>query len=198
MLSKSFYRRQLTLGAILLTILVLMVPAARHALGQSRDVMQLGITEARIIELPRNAAAVVVSRPEAMNALLDTPRRLILIPRSVSATALTVIDERGRTILDADVMISGRDRQSVRVLRGCAGSGRGCAPSTVEFCADRCVTIGALSQIQGGGPGSSSLRADGDGPSNPEDRVSRSGGVTAPATRDGGDDDEIDTFNAEP
>ena len=118
---------------------------ANSALEQSIDIIRLGPSQARIIDLPRPAAAVIVAAPDALSALLDSPTRMILIPRQISATSLTVLDEAGQPILESAVIISGRNNATTRVIRGCTASGN-CLPSTVEYCAGDCVTLPLLTR----------------------------------------------------
>ena len=156
------YRQNLSI-IVLMLLMVLWLPSAARsqsvelasmptgadtpnaALEQSLDIIRLGPSQARIIDLPRPAAAVIVAAPDALSALLDSPTRMILIPRQISATSLTVLDEAGLPILESAVIISGRNNATTRVTRGCTASGN-CLPSTVEYCAGDCVTLPLLTR----------------------------------------------------
>ncbi|MBV6633382.1 MAG: pilus assembly protein N-terminal domain-containing protein [Alphaproteobacteria bacterium] len=108
-----------------------------------RRILRLGPAQARIVELPRPAGAVIVAAPDTVSAVLDSPQRLLLIPRQLSATSLTVLDDLDRPMLEAQVIISGRNNRSLRVTRGCPTGSR-CPESTVEFCAGDCITLPLL------------------------------------------------------
>ena len=153
------YKQNLSIIALILMMAFWLPPAAKsqsvgenvnvasvEALDQTIDIIRLGPSQARIIDLPRPAAAVIVAAPDALSALLDSPTRMILIPRQISATSLTVLDEAGLPILESAVIISGRNNATTRVTRGCTASGN-CLPSTVEYCAGDCVTLPLLTAV---------------------------------------------------
>ncbi|MEM6901854.1 MAG: pilus assembly protein N-terminal domain-containing protein [Pseudomonadota bacterium] len=108
-----------------------------------RRILRLGPAQAEIIDLPRPAGAVIIAAPDTVSAVLDSPQRLLLIPRQLSATSLTVLDDQDRPMLEAQVIISGRNNRSLRVTRGCPTGSR-CPQSTVEFCAGDCITLPLL------------------------------------------------------
>ena len=143
MLAKPLIHHAICLPAPLCVSVGLSIPAA--AADDPPSVIQLGPSQARIIDLPRPAGAVIVAEPTALSALLDSPQRLVLIPQRIAATSLTVLDQAGRIMLGAEVMISGRQGNSLRMTRGCTTAGD-CLPSTVEVCADDCVTLPLLAE----------------------------------------------------
>jgi Flp pilus assembly secretin CpaC len=160
---------------LLFCLLLICVYSRMAAAQETGSVIQLGPAQARIVELPRPAGAVIVAAPEALAAVLDSPQRLVLIPRQISATSLTVLDQSGTVMLQSSVIISGRNTNAMRVTRGCTGTGN-CLPSSVEFCADDCVTLPILATAVAGsntgaapmGAGDTPLASDEPVPSAPQ------------------------------
>lgn len=142
------YKQNLAIIAIILATALVLPPVAKSqtidmAGLETHQTIRLGPSQAHIIDLPRPAAAVIVAAPDALSALLDSPTRLVLIPRQISATSLTVLDDQGEPVLQSSVIISGRDKSTMRVTRGCTSLGN-CLSSSVEYCAGDCVTLPLL------------------------------------------------------
>ena len=119
---------------------------ATSTVDADTHVIRLGPAQSRIIDLPRPASAVIVAAPDALSALLDSPQRLVLIPRQISATSLPVLDSDGQPMLQSAVIISGRNSSSMRITRGCSALGN-CLPSSVEYCAGDCVTLPLMATV---------------------------------------------------
>lgn len=68
--------------------------------------VDLGIGKSVVVELPRDAAEVIVANPEIANAVVRSPRRAFLIGVSGGATSVIFIDADGQQIVGLDVIVA--------------------------------------------------------------------------------------------
>lgn len=71
----------------------------------SRQV-ELGIGKSMVVELPRDAAEVIVADPKIANAVVRSARRAFLIGVAGGATSIIFIDSDGRQIVALDVVVA--------------------------------------------------------------------------------------------
>ena len=98
--------------------------------------------KSKIVRLDNDAASVIVSNPANATVLLDTPRVLVVIPRAPGATSFTVLDIYGNTIMEKNVIVTGRSvsKRYVRVRKMC-GDNNDCVPNAVYYCPDGCFEV---------------------------------------------------------
>ncbi len=65
----------------------------------------LPLNKAAIIELPTNAADVLVSQPDVVDAVVRTSRKVYLLGRSVGQTNAFFFDEKGEQILNLEIRV---------------------------------------------------------------------------------------------
>lgn len=84
------------------------------------------------LALGGHASSVVVGNPAVADVTVVDSRTLFVSGKGLGSTDVVVVDELGRTIFDADVVVSGPTKGRVAVFRGGAvGGGRtdlACAP----------------------------------------------------------------------
>lgn len=107
------------------------VPFARA----DNDIITLNLAKSHIIDLPEPAGTILIANPAAVNAILDQPQRLILMPLQPTATHMTILNRQGGMMIDATIMVSPRREQAVMVDRHCTGTG-GCPASSTHYCTD--------------------------------------------------------------
>ena len=59
-----------------------------------------------IVHLDSDARSIMVGNPAHLNAILDTTRSIVLIPRDPGATYLTVIGKDGKVIMQRHVIVA--------------------------------------------------------------------------------------------
>lgn len=102
-----------------------------------------------LVRLDQDAASVIVSNPNNVAIMLDSPRLLIVMPRLPGATSFTVLNGSGETILQKDVIVTNVQPQYVRIRRMCSGSDSSCMSAAYYYCPDGCYEVTPVS------PGSS-------------------------------------------
>lgn len=103
-------RRILSL-AVALTALA----AAGSALAQS---MPVRIDQAARVSLSASARDVIIGNPAIADVTVIDARNLLVTGKSFGVTNLVVIDGRGRTILDRQIVVSAGDEGRVSIYRG--------------------------------------------------------------------------------
>ena len=141
---KSFFTL-LAVGGLLLSV-VLTVILATPAYAQ--EALTLTPDKSGTLALPRDAASVVVANPAHANVFLDTPRLLVIVPKAVGTTKLTVMDAGGGLIAERQIIITDRAQSYVRITRMCgavgslSAGGQACQPTSLFYCpASGCVPV---------------------------------------------------------
>jgi|GEM_PF-1330060 len=105
------------------------------------DAIRLTPDRVKILKLKKDAVSVVVTNPAHAVALLDSPRTVILMPRSPGTTSLVILDRNGEALLERNIIVSAAQNKYVRIRRVCPDNARGCAPEAYYYCPDGCFEI---------------------------------------------------------
>jgi hypothetical protein len=103
----------------------------------------------QIVNLDTDASSVIVGNPTHLNAIMDTTRSLVLVPRDPGATHLTVMGQNGKPIMERYVIIGAPTQKYIRIRRDCAGMPGTCEPESVYYCPDMCHETGILASKMG-------------------------------------------------
>lgn len=113
-------RRILSLAAALLALSVA-VPAAAQG-------MPIRIDQAARLVLSGNARDVIIGNPAVADVTVLDGRTLVVTGKGYGITNLIVVDGRGRTILDRQIIVSASDDGRVTMYRGADLYNYACAP----------------------------------------------------------------------
>lgn len=148
----------------------------------------------KIIHLEQDAASVIVTNPVHASVMLDTPRLMIVQPRQPGTTEMIVLNNKGETILQKDIIVTAGAKPSyVRIRNICGDSGGACTPASYFYCPDGCYEISTVgANPDGGGEipaiagGAAALNADGTpmSDSNPESTLTPTVSTPPPATEE--------------
>ena len=105
------------------------------------DAIRLTPDRVKVLKLKKNAVSVVVTNPAHAVALLDSPRTVILMPRSPGTTSLVILDRNGEALLERNIIVSAAQNKYVRIRRICADNARDCAREAYYYCPDGCFEI---------------------------------------------------------
>lgn len=108
----------------------------------------------QIINLDRDVQRVIVGNNNHVNVLMDTSKRLIVVPRGAGATHFTLLDENGQVVMQRHVIVAAPAEKYVRIRQSCGFSGNNCEPVRMYYCPGMCHEIGMNA---GSGGGSASL-----------------------------------------
>lgn len=112
------------------------VPAVRHRVMVEEKTIRVSPGKSKTVPLARDAASVVVANPAHATVFLDSPRMLVIMPRTPGATELLVLDAQGREILKKGVLVDGAGDDHVRIRRICDPEQRECQAQTIYYCPD--------------------------------------------------------------
>lgn len=105
-----------------------------------------------IVHLDSNARSLMVGNPAHLNAILDTVRTVVLVPRDPGATYLTVIGKDGKVIMQRHVIVAAPAEKYIRIRRNCAGAGSNsaaCVETSMYYCPDMCYETKIISSTLG-------------------------------------------------
>jgi len=96
------------------------------------------------IDLEDDAVSIIVGNPAHLNILLDTPRKLILVPKQPGATHFKVLNYNGQTIMERHAIIASPKQDFVRIRNTCSSMGENaaaCQEFNTFFCPDMCHDV---------------------------------------------------------
>jgi Flp pilus assembly secretin CpaC len=106
---------------------VLLSAAAASPASAEADI---GVTmnQAKILKLTRPADTIVVGNPAIADASVQDPKTIVLTGKGFGITNLVVLDKSGSPIVDAQVVVSRGDADSVRIYRRSQVQTLSCTP----------------------------------------------------------------------
>jgi hypothetical protein len=121
---------------ILSSLAVLLLAAGSAVPSLAAESFAVPLDQSAVMVLPRGAQSVMVGNPAIADVnMLDT-RTAVLLGRGYGVTNMLVIDARGRTLMDRQIVVSAPDVNRVNVYRRSSESGR--AEVTNFTCSPRC------------------------------------------------------------
>ncbi len=105
--------------------------------------------KSEIIELNSKAARVILGNEQHLSIFIDSPNRIVLVPRQPGATFFTVLDEKGNVIMQRHAIVGAPQKQYIRIRTSCSSSNSDtCQQTRVYFCPDMCHEIAMPSANQ--------------------------------------------------
>ncbi|NDV86255.1 pilus assembly protein CpaC [Aurantimonas aggregata] len=101
------------------------------------DILGVAVDHARILQIDRPAATVIVGNPAIVDIEVLSSERLVLTGKSYGITNVVILDAGGETILDEQVAVQTFEANTVRVFRQANRVTYACAPKC-----EPTVTIG--------------------------------------------------------
>jgi len=86
------------------------------------------MNQAKILKLARPADTIVVGNPAIADASVQDPSTIVLTGKGFGITNLVVLDKSGSPIVDAQVVVSRHDADSVRIYRRSQVQTLSCTP----------------------------------------------------------------------
>lgn len=105
------------------------------------DAIRLTPDRVKVLKLKKDAVSVVVTNPAHAVALLDSPRTVILMPRSPGTTSLVILDRNGDALFERNIIVTAAQNKYVRIRRICPENARNCAREAYYYCPDGCFEI---------------------------------------------------------
>ncbi|UIJ71438.1 pilus assembly protein N-terminal domain-containing protein [Aurantimonas sp. HBX-1] len=122
---------------LLLVLAALTLAAGGARAADTGDVLGVAVDHARILEIDRPAATVIVGNPAIVDIEVLSSERLVLTGKSYGITNVVILDAGGQTILDEQVAVQSFEASTVRVYRQANRITYACAPKC-----EPTVTIG--------------------------------------------------------
>lgn len=97
--------------------------------------------KSEILRLKTEAGSIVVGNPAHLSILADTTKTLVLVPKAPGATHFSVLDKKGRLIMQRHVIIAGPQEHYIRIKKTCTEDADGCQATSVYYCPDVCHEI---------------------------------------------------------
>ncbi len=107
--------------------------------------LRLTPDKSRILTLDKNIERVIVGNEAHLNILMDTAKRLIVVPRIPGATHFTLLGENGEIIMQRHAIVGSAQEKYVRIRETCRGAD-GCMPVRMFYCPGACHEIAIIGE----------------------------------------------------
>lgn len=105
--------------------------------------------KSEMIDLGEKARSVIVGNEAHVRVIMDSPQRLIIIPRAPGATFFSVIGEDGKVIMQRHAIVAAPKDKYVRVRRSCVNASGSCEETSVYYCPGMCHDVQIQTQTRG-------------------------------------------------
>lgn len=120
-----------------LAALVLVLGTAAPSLAA--ESFSVPMDQSAVLALPAGAQSVMIGNPAIADVNMVDTRTAVVLGRGFGVTNLLVIDGRGRTLMDRQIVVSSADANRISVIRG-----GGQRPEVSNYaCASRCEQASA-------------------------------------------------------
>lgn len=107
----------------------------------THSILRLTPDRTELIDLDADAQSIIVGNPAHASVLMDSPRKLLVVPKSPGATHFSVLGKSGDVIMQRHVIVASQKEKYVRIRRSCANGNRDCRPTSVYYCPDTCHEV---------------------------------------------------------
>lgn len=98
--------------------------------------------KSELIRLNEKAGSIIIGNADHLSVLADNAKTLILVPKVLGATYITVLDTNGNVLMQRHVIIGHPKEKYVRIRKSCAGVEEGeCQATQVYYCPDMCHQV---------------------------------------------------------
>ena len=101
----------------LLALITLVFGAGSVRAADTGNIIGVAVDHARILEIDRPAATVIVGNPAIVDIEVLSSERLVLTGKNYGITNVVILDASGDTILDEQVAVQTFEASTVRVYR---------------------------------------------------------------------------------
>jgi hypothetical protein len=131
----------------------LMPPQASHVENEVTAVapndpthppIRLTPDKSEMLRLEEDAASIIIGNESHIQLLMDSPKRLVIVPRAPGATFFTVLNKKGEVIMQRHAIVASPKEKYLRIRRSCrtAGSGgAGCEETSIYYCPGMCHDV---------------------------------------------------------
>ena len=110
------------------------------------DILRITPDKSELIRFEEEIGSIIIGNPLHINAVADSSKTLVIIPRTPGATHFTVLNKDGEVLLKRHVIVASPEEEYIRVKRVCAGGNINCQETSVFYCPDMCHEIGLKDQ----------------------------------------------------
>ncbi|MCB9990828.1 MAG: pilus assembly protein N-terminal domain-containing protein [Rhodospirillales bacterium] len=125
--------------------------------------LRLTPDKSEILEVNRNVNRVIIGNDVHMNILMDSSRRMVVIPRMPGATYFTLLDENGKIIMQRYAIVANPKEKYLRIREPCTGTGD-CMPIRMFYCPGMCHEIAIVGEDGQNFSGSAAAEGDNNPP----------------------------------
>lgn len=113
-----------------------------------------------ILNMDEEVDRVIIGSELNINIMMDTQKRLIVVPRAPGATHFTIMGKNGKVVMQRHAIVASPKQKYVRIRESCNFGSGGCMPVRMYYCPGMCHEVAVVGE--GGTAFSGSLAFEGD------------------------------------
>ncbi len=103
--------------------------------------LRLTPDKSEMLRLSTDAASIVIGNESNVQILMDSPKRLIVVPREPGATFFTILDKEGGVIMQRHAIVASPKEKYLRIRRSCRTAGAACEETSIYYCPGICHDV---------------------------------------------------------
>lgn len=112
------------------------------------DTLYVGLNKVELLGLKKSAGTIIISDPGVLDVRLESSKRVMLLGLKVGETGFVIMDNRGRPMITATVVVGPASEHNVSITRDCTGAEKGCSVEEEYSCSPRCIRVANPAEIE--------------------------------------------------
>ena len=113
--------------------------ADEKSIEETHPAVELTMDKSELINIEEEIGSIIIGSPVHINVLADSSHTLVVVPRKPGASYFSVLDKKGKIIMQRHVIVAAPKEGYLRVKRTCTE--KNCEKTSVYYCPDMCHEI---------------------------------------------------------
>lgn len=112
------------------------------AVSSAQGPLRLSLDKSEILRFDQDIGSIILGNSVPASVLMDTPQTVVVVPKAIGATHVTILGKDGRVLMDRHIIVDSSGNGYVRIRTTCIGKEKGCTPNRSFYCPQgRCAEI---------------------------------------------------------
>ncbi|MGH1457113.1 MAG: pilus assembly protein N-terminal domain-containing protein [Alphaproteobacteria bacterium] len=106
---------------------------------ETHPTVNLTPDKSELIHIEEEIGSIIIGSPAHINVLADSAHTLVIVPRKPGATHFSVLDKKGKILMQRHVIVAAPTEDYLRVKRTCTD--KDCEDTSIYYCPDMCHQV---------------------------------------------------------
>lgn len=102
--------------------------------------------KSEILVFEETVGRVIIGNDAHLNIMMDSARRLIVVPRVPGATHFSVLSSDGKVLMQRHAIVAAPTEKYVRIRETCMAEAEGCMPVRMFYCPGMCHEVAIVGE----------------------------------------------------